>query len=329
MLNLLTTTSMPLLTVALARLSSVLLAVCGWRIEGSEEVRTNRHSVGVYCHTSAWDGIIGMLVACVLRDRLGGYGVSFVMRESLVRPLSGATQRAIAIAQVCKGRGGSIQQLIARFRDEKPTCVLISPEGSRFRTSRWHTGPFVLARTLGADVLSVGIDYCEHVVRIRRLSTTDPALVKDEVARDSMPLYASETTLDIPNPSRPTGVMDWLVATSYAMGISVLVWRGGEAARAAMCCSTVACIAYHNNHEASQWLRRVDHGLAWLAVLMAFRDYTLRYASPSLWALRAVAWGLAFVLKMASTTGGFRETSQYRTFHSLFHLSIVGIAATS
>lgn len=316
-----------MLTWALSRLSSFVLAVCGWRIEGAEHVRAERHAVGVYCHTSVWDGIVGMLVACVLRDSLG-YAVSFVMRESLVGPLSLATQRTLAVAQVQKGRGGSVEQLIARFRSEPPTCILVSPEGSRFRTERWHTGPFVLAKSLGADVLSIGIDYHAHVVRIRRLATLDPDLAKAEVARDSVPLYAPYTVLDISNPWRPTSVIDGLVATSYAMALSVVVWQGGEAARAAMCCSTVACIAYHRNHEAPQY-RAIDHTLAWLAVLMAFRDYTLRDANFTVWALRAAAWGLAFALKLASTTGGFRESLQYRTYHSLFHLSIVGIAAVS
>lgn len=312
----------------LSRLSSLLLTLCGWRVVGAEHVRVDRHSVGVYCHTSAWDGIVGMLVACVLRTQLG-YAVSFVMRESLVGPLSLATQRLLAVAQVRKGRGGSVDQLSARFRMEPPTCVLVSPEGSRFRTPRWHTGPFILARALGADVLSVGIDYHEHVVRIRRLDTDSPDRAKAAVAADSVPLYPLETELPIPERSRPTGVVDWLVATSYAMGLSVVVWRGGHAARAAMSCSTLACLAYHRGHESSPMSRVVDHLVAWFAVLMAFRDYGLRDASPVIWVLRAAAWGLALALKLASTTGGFREGSRYRAFHSLFHLSIIGIAAVS
>jgi len=305
----------------LAFLADATLRIAGWRVEGAEQVRTARHAVGVYCHTSAWDGIVGMLVACVLRHRLH-YDVAFVMRESLVGPLPLATQRALAVAQVRKGRGGSVDQLITRFRAEPPTCVLVSPEGSRFRTERWHTGPMVLAKALDADVLAIGIDFHEHVVRIR---ISDADTVKSALALHSAPLYPSNTVLHIANPRKHTSVVDWLVLTSYAMGLSVVVWRGGEAARVAMCCSAVASTAYHQQRE-SEALRAVDHVLAWLAVLMAFRDY---YVRGGAWLPRAGAWGLALALKMASTTGGFRETAQYRIFHSLFHLSILLIAFVS
>jgi len=311
----------------LSKLSAALLRVAGWSIVGESEIRVGCHSVGVYCHTSAWDGIVGMLVACVLRERLG-YSVTFVMRESLVGPVSLPVQRALGIAQVRRGRGGTVAQLTERFGAEPPTCVLISPEGSRNLTDAWHTGPSVLARSLNADVVVVGMDFGEHVVRLRRLDTFCAKEMKRAVERDSVPLFPARTALRVRSSAAPPSAVDWLVLTSYLMGLSVFVWEGGDAPRIAMALSAALSTAYHHNHEHPPALRAADHLMAWLAVGLAFRDYAIRGGA---WLPRAAAWGLAFALKMASrsTTQRYRECARYRLYHSLFHLSILGIAIVS
>ena len=66
--------------------SYILMGITGWSIKGAENVRTNKLSVGMYCHTSCWDCIIGLMVTCILRFQLLPYNISILYYQCNTKP---------------------------------------------------------------------------------------------------------------------------------------------------------------------------------------------------------------------------------------------------
>ncbi len=57
------------------------------------------------------------------------------------------------------GRGGSVTaQVVERFNESAQLTIAITPEGTRKRTSRWHSGFLHIARLAGAKIVLGVID---------------------------------------------------------------------------------------------------------------------------------------------------------------------------
>ncbi len=95
-------------------------------------------------HTSNWDFILGKLAYASVGRRAG-----FLMKSSWFFFPLGCVLRAI----------GGVPVLTDRFRSSERLVLAITPEGTRSRTDRWHTGFLAIARNADVPVVLGVLDY--------------------------------------------------------------------------------------------------------------------------------------------------------------------------
>ena len=180
----------------LAVFSYILLFIFGWEKINVNNINFHKLSIGVYCHTSFWDGIIGLVMSNVI-NYLFSYKCYFVMKQSLLGPLPIWLQDLLGVVLIKRGKGGTINEIIKRFNDKKNCCLLISPEGTRSKIHKWHNGPLVLANQLDADVLIFGMDYSKHKINLKRSTNDNIDNIKNILEKECVPLYPEFTSLTV------------------------------------------------------------------------------------------------------------------------------------
>lgn len=143
-------------------LAARLLKLAGWTLHITAP-DLPKCLICVAPHTSNWDFIIGKLAYAAAGRKAG-----FLMKEQWFFWPLGCLFRAIGGIPVPRGKGrGALTDAVAeRFRTASELQLAITPEGTRSRTARWHTGFLHIA--LKADVpIQLGvIDYAYRTVTI-------------------------------------------------------------------------------------------------------------------------------------------------------------------
>lgn len=144
-------------------LAGCLLRLFGWKVD----VTAPDYPKCLICvapHTSNWDFIIGKLAYASIGRRAG-----FLMKEQWFFWPLGPFFRAIGGVPVPrgKGRGSLTDAVVRRFRTEKRLQLAITPEGTRSRTARWHTGFLHIAINAGVPIELGVIDYRLKLVSIK------------------------------------------------------------------------------------------------------------------------------------------------------------------
>lgn len=145
-----------------------ILKLFGWKVN----VTVPDYPRCIICvapHTSNWDFIIGKLAYGAVGRRAG-----FLMKESWFFFPLGYLFRAIGGIPVPRGdksRGSLVEFVVDRFRTTPRMSVAITPEGTRSRTSRWHTGFLRIAMEADVPVVLGAIDFVTKKVVIERTLT--------------------------------------------------------------------------------------------------------------------------------------------------------------
>ncbi len=108
-------------------------------------------------HTSNWDFIIGKLAYASVGRKTG-----FLMKESWFFWPLGCFFRAIGGVPVPRGkkRGRSLTEvLVERYEISDRLVLAITPEGTRSRTSEWHTGFLRIAQQAKVPIVLGVIDF--------------------------------------------------------------------------------------------------------------------------------------------------------------------------
>lgn len=136
------------------RLCGKLLQWFGWTVR----LGVPDYPKAVICvapHTSNWDFILGELAI-----RSIGRTAGFLMKKTWFFWPLGSFFRAIGGVPVDRKKGGSLtQQLIDRFNQSERLTIAITPEGTRSRTTRWHTGFLRIAFEADVPILLAVIDF--------------------------------------------------------------------------------------------------------------------------------------------------------------------------
>lgn len=145
-------------------LSGALLKMMGWSVT----VSVPDYPKCIICvapHTSNWDFVIGKLAYASVGRKAG-----FLMKESWFFWPLGCLFRAIGGVPVPRGRkSGSLTASLAERFDKASRLVLaITPEGTRSRTTHWHTGFLRIARQANIPVVLGVIDYATKRVLIEK-----------------------------------------------------------------------------------------------------------------------------------------------------------------
>lgn len=169
-------------------LSRKLLAWGGWKVR----VGVPDYPKSVICvapHTSNWDFILGELAITSV-----GRSAGFLMKKAWFFWPLGSFFRAIGGVAVGHEPGRSLtQQLIDRFNASERLNIAITPEGTRSRTARWHTGFLHVAYATGVPITLASIDF--RTKSIEMTTTYNPTGNVDSDMRAIKDYYAHCTGL--------------------------------------------------------------------------------------------------------------------------------------
>lgn len=143
-------------------LAGRILRCFGWSVR----ITVPDYPKSIICvapHTSNWDFIIGKLAYASVGRKAG-----FLMKDSWFFWPLGPIFRSIGGVPVArKNKNGSlVHQLVERFKSTSRLTIAITPEGTRSRTSRWHTGFLRIALEADVPVMLGVIDYASKRVII-------------------------------------------------------------------------------------------------------------------------------------------------------------------
>lgn len=134
-------------------LSRLLLRIMGWKVK----VTLPDYPKSVICvapHTSNFDFFL-----CELAYLSVGRRAGFLMKKSWFFWPLGSLLRAIGGVPVDRSRSTSLtDQLVERFAEEPKLTLAFAAEGTRSRTTRWHTGFLRVAKAAGVPLLLAAID---------------------------------------------------------------------------------------------------------------------------------------------------------------------------
>ncbi|SEH04628.1 1-acyl-sn-glycerol-3-phosphate acyltransferase [Candidatus Venteria ishoeyi] len=150
----------------LKKICRLWLQSAGWKIKNPLPPEIKQAIIVVAPHTSNWDFIYGM-GACDLLE----LNIRFAIKQEWVRfPLRKLflSLGALPIERKTghtKKRSGMTKKMIELFSDkQQPLMLLVTPEGSRSRVSRWHTGFYHIARQAHVPIVVAYLDYARKEV---------------------------------------------------------------------------------------------------------------------------------------------------------------------
>lgn len=117
-------------------------------------------------HTSNWDFLMGELAL-----RSVGRKAGFLMKADWFFWPIGAGLRAMGGIPVYRGKkkgehGSLVEQMIRRFDQAQTLHVAITPEGTRSRTSQWHTGFLRIAYEAKIPIVLGVLDYRDRYAQL-------------------------------------------------------------------------------------------------------------------------------------------------------------------
>lgn len=138
-----------------------ILKFFGWKVTINVP-EVPKSIIVVAPHTSNWDFIL-----CILASRAVGRKIGFLMKESwfffplgyLFKALGG-----IPVSRRKDHKESLTDVVIEKFNHSDRLTVAITPEGTRSRTSRWHTGFLRIASGAGVPIFLAAIDFATRNV---------------------------------------------------------------------------------------------------------------------------------------------------------------------
>ncbi|MDE6109219.1 MAG: 1-acyl-sn-glycerol-3-phosphate acyltransferase [Muribaculaceae bacterium] len=136
-------------------LAARILRLAGWKVS----VTVPDLPKCIYCvapHTSNVDFILGELAIRSVGRRAG-----FLMKKSWFFWPLGPIFRAMGGVPVDRRPGSPslVEALVERFRSSQVLRVAITPEGTRSRTTRWHTGFLRIAMAADVPIVLAVLDF--------------------------------------------------------------------------------------------------------------------------------------------------------------------------
>lgn len=143
------------------RLSSLILRLFGWKVT----VTVEDYPKSIICvapHTSNWDFILGKMAYASVGRKAG-----FLMKKFWFFWPLGPIFKSMGGVPVGGNPGVSLTaQLIERFKTSDKLNIAITPEGTRSRTTRWHTGFLHVALEAHVPITLAYIDFPSKTINM-------------------------------------------------------------------------------------------------------------------------------------------------------------------
>lgn len=143
-------------------ISAFILKILGWKLRVTVP-DVPKSIICVAPHTSNWDFVIGKLSYMAL-----GRDAGFLMKSSWFFFPLGYFFKAIGGIPVYRNekRSSLVEQLVKKFESCQKLNLAITPEGTRKKTSRWHTGFLRIAYETNVPVYLGVLDFENKTVII-------------------------------------------------------------------------------------------------------------------------------------------------------------------
>ena len=142
------------LSIPLSMAAKAVLWVCGWKILGKTPDEP-RYVMLAAPHTSNWDGIVMITLACYYRIR-----AYWMVKHSLFVGPFGWFLRLIGGVPINRSAAhGVIDAMVTQFNERDRFALLIPPEGTRSRTRCWKSGFYHIATRADVPVVSGLMDW--------------------------------------------------------------------------------------------------------------------------------------------------------------------------
>jgi len=172
-------------------LAGLILKIAGWSVR----ITVPDYPKVIICvapHTSNWDFVLGKLAYWSVCRKAG-----FLMKESWFFFPLGYLFRAIGGIPVSRnGSKALVNAVIERLKNSTRMAIAITPEGTRGRTSEWHTGFLRIAEGANVPVVLGAIDFGRKQIVIEKEFEPTSDVVADMKAIKS---YYSRFTGKYPN----------------------------------------------------------------------------------------------------------------------------------
>ncbi len=145
--------STPILTPLLRLIAILILKLIGWKALGST-VSVPKYVLIGAPHTSNWDFPLMLLVVLKLRLRVYWMGKHTLFPF----PFSGFMKWLGGIPIDRAKSHNVVYQTVSQFKQQENFVVLIPPEGTRSKVSKWKTGFYHIANNAGVPILLGYVD---------------------------------------------------------------------------------------------------------------------------------------------------------------------------
>jgi 1-acyl-sn-glycerol-3-phosphate acyltransferase len=148
-------------SVLMQKIARLVLHLIGWHTNVTPPGASRYVLIGAP-HTSNWDFAIMMLLTTS-----EGIPVNWMGKDSLFKGPLGYLMRFFgAISVNRKEQTNLVDQIASMFDNKKELIVVLSPEGTRSKTSRWRTGFYYIALKANVPIVMAYADYKNKVCGI-------------------------------------------------------------------------------------------------------------------------------------------------------------------
>jgi 1-acyl-sn-glycerol-3-phosphate acyltransferase len=135
------------------------LKALGWRVEG--DIPDHPRMVAIVApHTSNWDFPVGLAARFALQ-----LDASWLGKHTLFRPPFGWIMRRWGGIAVDRSAAHDVvTQTIEAFKTRSQVFLVITPEGTRKKVTRWRTGFWHIAKGAGVPILPIVFDWGARVI---------------------------------------------------------------------------------------------------------------------------------------------------------------------
>ncbi len=149
----------PVLTPLLRGLTSLIMKLAGWRVEGSVPQNSKYIWIGAP-HTSNWDFLLLLAMGLCLKEEF-----HFMGKADLFRSPFGFFFYWCGGIPVDRSKpNGLVEQMIEKMNSAPNFNLAIAPEGTRDLVKRWKTGFYHIAKGANAPIVLGYVDAKRKVI---------------------------------------------------------------------------------------------------------------------------------------------------------------------
>jgi 1-acyl-sn-glycerol-3-phosphate acyltransferase len=138
--------------------AGVVLRLAGWKPEG-QPPDVPKYVIIAAPHTSNWDFPFTIMFATYFRLKF-----NYMIKDEMMRPPWGWFFRALGGIPINRrSRNNVVEQSIERLRQAERLALVVPPEGTRSKVTRWRTGFYYIALGAGVPIALGFLDFKRKV----------------------------------------------------------------------------------------------------------------------------------------------------------------------